>query len=80
MAPVHNERDPMDPDTYRTIIIGHMLAKLYGAVMEAKLNDYMETFKLLAWCLIDLTKANNKKLYSCFVDFPKSFDMVPGVW
>ena len=33
----------MDPNTYRTITISHMLAILYGAVMEAELNDYMET-------------------------------------
>ena len=36
----------MDPNTYRTIMIGHTLAKLYGAVMEAELNDYMETLSL----------------------------------
>ena len=46
MAPIHKGGDPMDPNTYRTIMIGHTLAKLYGAVMEAELNDYMET---LSW-------------------------------
>ena len=29
-------------------MIGHMLAKLYGAIMEAKVNDYMETLSLQA--------------------------------
>ena len=38
----------MDPNTYRTIIIGPTLAKLYGAVMEAELSDYMETLNLRA--------------------------------
>ena len=38
----------MDPNTYRTIMIGHTLAKLYGAVMEAELSDYMETLSLRA--------------------------------
>ena len=33
----------MDWNTYRIIMIGYMLAKLYGEVMEAELNDYMET-------------------------------------
>ena len=42
VAPIHKGGDPMDPNTYRTIMIGHTLAKLYGAVMEAELNDYME--------------------------------------
>ena len=36
----------MDPNTYRTSMIGHTHAKLYGAVMEAELNDYMETLSL----------------------------------
>ena len=43
MALIHKGGDPMDPNTYRTIMIGHTLTKLYGAVMEAELNDYMET-------------------------------------
>ena len=46
MAPIHKGGDPMDPNTYRTIMIGHTLAKLYGAVMEAELSDYMETLSL----------------------------------
>ena len=25
-------------------MIGHMIVKLYGAIMEVELNDYMETF------------------------------------
>ena len=29
-------------------MIGHTLANLYGAVMEAELNDYMETLSLRA--------------------------------
>ena len=33
---------------YRTLIIGHMLTKLYGAIMEAELNNYMETLSLWA--------------------------------
>ena len=36
----------MDLNTYRTIMIGHMLIKLYGAMTEATLNDYMETLRL----------------------------------
>ena len=86
----------MDPNTYRTIMIGHTLAKLYSALMETELNDYMETLSLRApehvgfrrafsiidhiftlRCLIDQAKARKKKLYSCFVDFRKAFDIVP---
>ena len=38
----------MDPNTYRTHMIGHMATKLYGAIMEVELNDYMETLSLRA--------------------------------
>ena len=30
VAPIHKGGDPMNPNTYRTIMIGHTLAKLYG--------------------------------------------------
>ena len=43
MAPIHKGGDPMDPNTYRTIMIGHTVADLYCVVMEVELNDYMET-------------------------------------
>ena len=33
----------MNLNTYKTIMIGHMLANLYGALMEAKLNNNMDT-------------------------------------
>ena len=36
VAPIHRGGDPVDLNTYRTIMIGHTLAKLYGAVVEAK--------------------------------------------
>ena len=46
MAPIHKGGDPMDLNTYRIIMISHMLTKLYGAMTEAALNDYMETLSL----------------------------------
>ena len=48
VAPIHKGGDPMDPSTYRNIMIGHTLAKLYGAIMEAEFNDYMEILSLRA--------------------------------
>ena len=48
VAPIHKGGDPMDPNTYRTIMIGHMLAKLFVVVMEVELNDYMDTLSLQA--------------------------------
>ena len=38
----------MDPNTYRAIMIGHTLAKLYVAIVEAKLSNYLKTLKLRA--------------------------------
>ena len=43
IVPIHKAGDAMDPGNYRTIMIGHVLAKLYGAIMEAELNTYTET-------------------------------------
>ena len=40
IVPIHKFGDPLDPGTYRTIMIGHTLAKLYGAVMEIELSTY----------------------------------------
>ncbi|MCO5593035.1 hypothetical protein L7F22_047040 [Adiantum nelumboides] len=42
IVPVHKSRDPLDPGNYRTHMTGHTLAKLYGAVLEAKLSSYAE--------------------------------------
>ena len=38
----------MDPNTYRIIMIGHTLAKLYDVVMEVEFIDYVETLNLRA--------------------------------
>ena len=46
VAPIHKGRDSMDPYTYKTIMIGHTLAKLYGTIMEVELTGYMEKMGL----------------------------------
>ena len=48
IVPIHKFGDPLDPGTYRTIMIGHTLAKLYGAVLEAELSSYAEREDLRA--------------------------------
>ena len=40
IVPIHKSSDTLDPGNYRTIMIGHILAKLYRAILEAKLNAY----------------------------------------
>ena len=31
-----------DPSNYRTIMISHLLAKLYGIILEKKINEWLE--------------------------------------
>ncbi|MCO5549866.1 hypothetical protein L7F22_003340 [Adiantum nelumboides] len=42
IVPIHESGDTLDPGNYRTIMIGHTLAKLYGAVLEAELSTHAE--------------------------------------
>ncbi|MCO5564505.1 hypothetical protein L7F22_018166 [Adiantum nelumboides] len=48
IVPIHKSGDLLDPGNYRTIMIGHTLAKLYGAVLEAELSSYAESESLRA--------------------------------
>jgi len=36
--PILKSGDPMDTNNYKTIMIGHLLAKLYGSVLEMELS------------------------------------------
>lgn len=38
-TPIHEAGDQSDPGNYRIIMIGHLLAKLYGAVLEMELSS-----------------------------------------
>ena len=42
IVPIHKSDDTLDPGNYKTIMIGHTMAKLYGAVLEAELSSYAE--------------------------------------
>mgnify|MGYP007069643652 CR=1 FL=1 len=46
VAPIHKGGDPTDPNTYRTIMIGHTLAKLYGAVMKPYVFEHLSRLAL----------------------------------
>ena len=48
VSPIHKRRDPMDPNIYRTIMIGHTLAKLYGVIVATDLSSQLETLGLRA--------------------------------
>ena len=43
IVPIHRSRDTTDTTNYKTIKISHMLVKLYGAVLEAKLSTYAKS-------------------------------------
>ena len=42
IASIQNSRDTRDPQNYKNIMIDHIMAKLYGAVLEAQLTSYKE--------------------------------------
>lgn len=42
IVPIHKTGDMLDPSNYRTVMVGHVLAKLYGAVLEQELSLYAE--------------------------------------
>ena len=91
IAPIHKAGDRMDPGNYRTIMIGHILAKLYGSILEDELSTlakdtsqtvFRRNFSTLDHIftlrsLIEQARADGRRLYCCFVDFRKAFDTVP---
>lgn len=46
--PIHKNGDPMNPDNYRTIMIGHVLAKLYGTILQSAISSEAESRRLHA--------------------------------
>ena len=44
---IYKEGDTMNPNTYRTIIIGHTLAKWYDTVMEVELSRFIAIMGLM---------------------------------
>ena len=42
IVPILKSGDPMMPSNYRTIMIGHYLAKLYGSILESELSRWVE--------------------------------------
>lgn len=40
--PFHKARDPMDLGNYRTNMVVHIVAKLYGSVVDAELNTFIQ--------------------------------------
>ena len=42
IIPIFKSGDPMIPGNYRTIMIGHTLAKLYASILEQQLSRWAE--------------------------------------
>eukprot|EP00887_Chlorella_sp_A99_P006887 scaffold2.g6887.t1 len=83
--------DPIDPNNYRGITVGHVLGKLYALVINTRLAAWLEAsgkrasgqagFRTLDNCfilraLVERARARGVKLYICAVDFEKAFDCV----
>lgn len=42
IVPIHKAGDPLDPNSYGIIMIGHILAKIYGLVLEVVVSTFPE--------------------------------------
>ena len=42
IVPIFKTGDPMIPGNYRTIMVGHTLAKLYASILEQKLSRWAD--------------------------------------
>lgn len=96
IKPLHKGGDVNNVNNYRTIMVGSLMAKLFGSIMEMKISEWAEkngkralgqagfrkghsTIDHLVTLrvLMEMSRLKGKKLYCCFVDFKKAFDMVP---
>ena len=48
IVPIYKFGDPMDTENYRTSMIGHTLAKIYGSVLVKDLSTYTQSHELRA--------------------------------
>eukprot|EP01018_Ginkgo_biloba_P024385 Gb_38872 [translate_table: standard] len=44
--PIYKLGDPLDPNNYRTIMIGHTLSKLYATILDAYISSFVDNLKL----------------------------------
>ena len=96
IKPLHKGGDVDNVSNYRTIMVGSIMAKLFGCIMEMKISEWAELNNKRAHgqagfrkhhntidhlvtlrVLMEESRLKGKKLYCCFVDFKKAFDMVP---
>ena len=96
-----NKGDPLSVDNFRPITLLSCIGKLFTAVLNNRLNAYLEEYNLLnenqagfrsgysttdhifsLKCIIDLLRAQKKKIFCSFIDFSKAFDSVwrVGLW
>ena len=83
------------PGNYRTIMVGHTLARLFASILEQQLSKWAENegigaagqagFRrgfstldhiLTLRAIIEEGRAHGRRMYCCFVDFRKAFNIV----
>ena len=42
ITPIHKARDPMDLKNYKTIMIGHVMSKIYASVLDGEVSARAE--------------------------------------
>ena len=93
IIPIHEVADPMDPSNYKTIMIGHVRSTFYDSVLDGEVSGFVEARGLRAeghasfrayhapldhtLTLKEEARYRRQKIYCCFVDFHKAFDIVP---
>ena len=70
LLPLHKKRPKSCVGNYRGIMLLSCLGKLFSAIINERLLNFLHQNNILA-------KEQGKKLYACFIDFEKAFDSLP---
>lgn len=79
LVPIHKDGNQLETNNYRTITIVHILAKIYGYVLEVDSQlQFRRTYSTLDYIFTERGgKSKGQKVCYCFEDFKKAFDTIP---
>ena len=73
---IHKVGDPHEPNNYRTIMIGHIFAKLYSMALDVLLSHRLEDEGHLK-TIIEEAHSRSLRVFCYFMDFRKAFYTIP---